>query len=151
MASNILMAGNILFRQPLNCRGKYFMSCVSFIMVKWPKFNHTVSVIFPYVLYFIPNIHVINTSATFSDISIAVESKAAPWKVLYIYVMFKKKTWLTLNSLAFMVRFYPSFLLYFYYFLLCSSKIQNIGNLLLMYLVCVLKAFLNWKYILKTS
>lgn len=66
------------------------MSCVSYIMAKQPKFNDTVSVIFPYVLHFIPSIHVINTSATFSDISVAVESKAAPWKILYIYVMFKK-------------------------------------------------------------
>lgn len=66
------------------------MSYVSFIMAKRLEFNRTVSVIFPYVLYFIPNIHVINTSATFGDISIAVESKAAPWKILYIYVMLKK-------------------------------------------------------------
>lgn len=91
--------------------GKYFMSYVS-LMAKWAKFNHIVCIIFPYILYFISNIHVINTFSTFSDVSIAVDPKAAPWNMLYVYVMLK--TQLTLNSLAFIIKFYPYFLLCFY-------------------------------------
>lgn len=46
-----------------------------------------------FLVYFIPNVHVTNTFAPSSDISIAIESKVAPWKILHMYIMFKK--WLT--------------------------------------------------------
>ena len=43
-------------------------------------------IIFPYVLYVLsPEFMLLITFSTFSDVSIAADSKATPWKILHTY------------------------------------------------------------------
>lgn len=109
--------GYILFRHPLNCRREV---CLMYHLWLNEPSLIILSIIFPYILYFISNIHVINTFATFSDVSIAVDPKAAPWNMLYVYVMLKN----TANFYNKILFLFPAIFL----FTLCSSKIQNIRN-----------------------
>ena len=81
------MAESILYRHPLNCRKEVFYVLYIYHLswLKEPSLN--ILCVSYYVLYVLsPEFILLITFSTFSDISIAADSKATPWKILHTYV-----------------------------------------------------------------